>query len=149
MSLRRLLFAPLRMGRLPEEDPLSRSYLVVTHPVGPTPSLRWHGVEYIQTRPSNTLITYASDSNELSWTLEDCCCLWQLIIWPIDQNCSTHHRAPCPLLLRDHRSLRVWVACVNVCVCVRKTRCLMEAEVSGWCENVRLYYENPSTSAFC
>lgn len=92
------------------------SYLRVTHPVGPTLSLRNSRVEYIKTRPSNTLITYASYGNDLSWTVEDCCCLWQLIIWPIDQNCSTHHRVLCPLHLFNHHSLCLsgW----EVCVCV-------------------------------
>lgn len=90
--------------------------------MGPTLSLRNSRVEYIKIRPSNTLITYASYGNELSWTVEDCCCLWQLIIWPIDQNCSTHHRALCPLHLPDHHSLYLsgWevLVCVYVCVCV-------------------------------
>lgn len=79
-------------------------YLHATRPVGQAPSLRHSRAEYIKTRPSNTLITYASYGNELSWTVEDCHCLWQLIIWPIDQNCSAHHRAPCPLHLLDHHS---------------------------------------------
>ena len=96
----------------------------MTHPVGPTLSLRNSRVEYIKTRPSNTLITYASYGNELSWTVEDCCCLWQLIIWPIDQNCSTHHRALCPLHLPDHHTLYLsgWggggCKCAYICMCV-------------------------------
>lgn len=104
-----------------EDDPLICPYLHVTRPVGPALSLRNSRVEYIKTRPSNTLITYARSGNELSWTVEDCHCLWQLIIWPIDQNCSTHHRAPCPLHLLDHHSHRLsrWL-CACVCLCVRQ-----------------------------
>lgn len=133
----------------PEDDPLIHSYLLVTHPAGPALSLRNSRVEYIKTRPSNTLITYASYGNELSWTVEDCCCLWQLIIWPIDQNCSTHHRALCPLHLLDHHSLYLsgWggasvCVCVSaggwlnelVCVCVIGTIWLLDGWINEWME---------------
>lgn len=125
-------------------------YLHATRPVGQAPSLRRSRAEYIKTRPSNTLITYASYGNELSWTVEDCHCLWQLIIWPIDQNCSAHHRAPCPLHLLDHHShcLSSWAegvwACMwrSVCVCARALSalnlfiqlpcCWLDGLTKGW-----------------
>lgn len=133
------------------QDPRICPYLDATRPAGQAPSLRHSRVEYIKTRPSNTLITYASYGNELSWTVEDCHCLWQLIIWPIDQNCSAHHRAPCPLHLLDHHSRclsrweggGVWV-CVRggvcVCVCTQSTlnlfiqppRFWMDGLTKGW-----------------
>lgn len=106
--------AHVSVASVSRQVPPIRPYLHATRPVGQAPSLRHSRAEYIKTRPSNTLITYASYGNELSWTVEDCHCLWQLIIWPIDQNCSAHHRAPCPLHLLDHHS-----------------RCLSRWEVGG------------------